>query len=388
MINLFWPCVAILLLLSGCGWDGTPTRHNDFIPPTSIEIVANPASIAALTSITLSVKGYFSGSDSRDITDQATWSSNSLTVARFADAASPNRVTGLAPGTAILTATVRGVSATVTLTVTTATIDTMTIIPANPSIAKGLTTQFTVSGKFSDLTTQDLTFDATWASGASDVAIVSDDVGSKGFAKSITVGATTISATFDRVSDSTLLTVKEKELQSIAVTPTDSSITGISKTVNFIATGRYTDGTTADITSTSVWASSKPEIATITTPGGVATTVAAGTTSISATLNGVIGKTDLKVTVPILQGLTIDTSSQILTVGTSHKFIITATFTDATTQDVTDICDWSSNAVTVATVTTTGSGRGLVTGVAIGSATISATYGGQTRTASVTIQQG
>ncbi|MFA7060246.1 MAG: Ig-like domain-containing protein [Pedobacter sp.] len=382
MINLFWSGVAILLLLSGCGWDGTPTRNDDFTPPTSIEIVADSASIAAHTSTKLSVINNYT----RDITDQATWSSNSLTVAKFADATSPNRVTGLAPGTAILTATVRGVKATITLTVTPATIDTMTITPVNPSIAKGLTTQFTVIGKFSDSTTQDLTYDAKWASSVSDVATVSDDVGSKGFAQSRTVGATTISAAFDGVSDSTLLTVKEKELQSITVTPADSSITGLSKTVSFIATGRYTDGTTADITSTAVWASSKPEIATITTPGGVATTVAAGTTSISATLNGVIGKTDLKVTVPILQGLTIDTSSQILTVGTSHQFKITATFTDATTQDVTDICDWSSTDVSVATVTTTGSGRGLVTGVVIGSATISATYDGQTKTAIVTVQ--
>lgn len=381
MINLFWSGVAILLLLSGCGWDGTPTRNDDFIPFTSIEIV--PVSIAAHTSTKLSVKGNFSGLYTRDVTDQATWSSDSLTVAEFADAKHPNRVTGLAPGTAILTATVRGVSATTTLTVTPATIATMTIAPANPSIANGLTTQFTVSGAFSDSTTQDLTFDATWASSASDVATVSDDADSKGFAQSLTVGAATISATFDGVSVSTLLTVKEKELQSIALTPTDSSITGFSKTVDFIATGTYTDGTTADITSTAVWASSKPEIATITTPGGVATTVAAGTTSISATLNGVIGKTDLKVTVPILQGLAIDTSSQFLTIGTSHQFIITATFTDATTQDVTDSCDWYSNDVTVATVSTTGS----VTGVAIGSATISATYGGdQTKTATVTIQ--
>jgi hypothetical protein len=386
MINPFWSGVAILLLLSGCGWDGTPTRNNDFIPPTSIEIIADSASIAAHTSTKLSVIGNFSGLYTRDITDQATWSSNSLTRAKFADATSPNRVTGLDPGTAVLTATVRGVSATFTLTVTPATIATMTITPANPSIAKGLTTQFTVIGKFSNSTTQDLTYDAKWASSASDVATVSDDVGSKGFAQSLTVGATTISAKFDGVSDSTLLTVKEKELKSIAVTPANSSITGISKTVSFIATGTYTDGTTADITSTAVWASSKPEIATITTPGGVATTVAAGTTSISATLNGVIGKTDLKVTLPILQGLTIDTSSQILTVGTSHQFKITATFTDAPTQDVTDSCDWSSTDVSFATVSTTGSGRGLVTGVAIGSATISATYDGQTKTATVTIQ--
>ena len=386
MINLFLSGVAILLVLSGCGWDGTPTRNNDFTPLTSIEVVADSASIAAHTSTKLTVKGNFSGLYTRDITDQATWSSSSLAVADFDDAVSPNRVTGFSPGTAVLTATVRGVSASVTLTVSSATITTLTITPADPSIANGLTTQFALSGTFSDATIQDLTFDAGWASSAPEVATVSNAAASKGLAQSHAVGETTISATFDGMSATTLLTVTEKELKSIAVTPANPTITGLAKTETFTATGTYSDGSTADITTTVAWTSSKPAIATINSPGGVATSVAAGTTTISATLNGVSGKTDLKVTVQVLQSLTIDPTSATLIVGNSRQFTITATFTDSTTQDVTDSCEWSSNAVSAATVTNTGTDRGLVTGVAVGSATITATYGGQNKTAVVIIQ--
>lgn len=385
MINLFLSGVAILLVLSGCGWDGTPTRNNDFTPLTSIEVVADSASIAAHTSTKLTVKGNFSGLYTRDITDQATWSSSSLAVADFDDAVSPNRVTGFSPGTAVLTATVRGVSASVTLTVSSATITTLTITPADPSIANGLKTQFALSGVFSDSTTQDLTFDAVWESSAPDVATVSNAAASKGLAQSHAVGEATISATFDGVSGTTLLTVTEKELKSIAVTPANPTITGLSKTETFTATGTYSDGSTADITTTVAWTSSKPAIATIATDG-VATSVAAGTTTISATLNGVIGKTDLKVTVQVLQSLTIDPTSATLNIGNSRQFTVTATFTDSTTLDVTDSCDWSSNAVSAATVTNTGTDRGLVTGVAVGSATITATYGGQNKTAVVIIQ--
>jgi len=385
MINLFLSGVAILLVLSGCGWDGTPTRNNDFTPLTSIEVVADSASIAAHTSTKLKAIGNFSGLYTRDITDQATWSSSSLAVADFDDAVSPNRVTGFSPGTAVLTATVRGVSASVTLTVSSATITTLTITPADPSIANGLKTQFALSGVFSDSTTQDLTFDAVWESSAPDVATVSNAAASKGLAQSHAVGEATISATFDGVSGTTLLTVTEKELKSIAVTPANPTITGLSKTETFTATGTYSDGSTADITTTVAWTSSKPAIATIATDG-VATSVAAGTTTISATLNGVIGKTDLKVTVQVLQSLTIDPTSATLNIGNSRQFTVTATFTDSTTLDVTDSCDWSSNAVSAATVTNTGTDRGLVTGVAVGSATITATYGGQNKTAVVIIQ--
>ena len=386
MINLFLSGVAILLVLSGCGWDGTPTRNNDFTPLTSIEVVADSASIAAHTSTKLTVKGNFSGLYTRDITDQAAWSSSSLAVADFDDAVSPNRVTGFSPGTAVLTATVRGVSASVTLTVSSATITTLTITPADPSIANGLKTQFALSGVFSDSTTQDLTFDAVWESSAPDVATVSNATASKGLAQSHTVGNATISATFDGVSGSTLLTVTEKELKSIAVTPANPTITGLSKTATFTATGTYSDGSTADITTTVAWTSSKPAIATITSPGGVATSVAAGTTTISATLNGVIGKTDLKVTVQVLQSLKIEPTSANLIVGGNTQFKVTATFTDNTTLDVTDSSEWSSNVVSAATVTNTGTDRGLVTGVAVGSATITATYGGQSISAVVTIQ--
>ena len=386
MINLFLSGVAILLVLSGCGWDGTPTRNNDFTPLTSIEVVADSASIAAHTSTKLTVKGNFSGLYTRDITDQATWSSSSLAVADFDDAVSPNRVTGFSPGTAVLTATVRGVSASVTLTVSSATITTLTITPADPSIANGLTTQFALSGTFSDATIQDLTFDAGWASSAPEVATVSNAAASKGLAQSHAVGEATISATFDGMSATTLLIVTEKELKSIAVTPANPTITGLAKTETFTATGTYSDGSTADITTTVAWTSSKPAIATINSPGGVATSVAAGTTTISATLNGVSGKTDLKVTVQVLQSLTIDPTSATLNIGNSRQFTVTATFTDSTTLDVTDSCDWSSNAVSAATVTNTGTDRGLVTGVAVGSATITATYGGQNKTAVVIIQ--
>ena len=108
MPRLFCLWVAILVLASGCSSE-TPTRHNDFAPLTSITISAKAGpSIAVNTSTTLTVIGNFSGEFSRDITDQAVWSSGAPTVAGFVTAGSPNRVSGLAPGTAVLTATVGG----------------------------------------------------------------------------------------------------------------------------------------------------------------------------------------------------------------------------------------------------------------------------------------
>jgi hypothetical protein len=80
-------------------------------------------------------------------------------------------------------------------------------------------------------------------------------------------------------------------LTSIAVTPSNPIlVTGTSQ--QFTATGTYSDGSTASITSQAAWSSTLTSVATI-VAGGLATAVSAGTTTISASLAGVTGSTTL-----------------------------------------------------------------------------------------------
>jgi len=85
-------------------------------------------------------------------------------------------------------------------------------------------------------------------------------------------------------------------LESITVTPSTPSIIA-GNAQQFTATGTYDDDSTEDLTSTATWASSSTGVATITI-GGLATGVAAGTTSISATLGAVSDSETLTVTAP------------------------------------------------------------------------------------------
>ena len=362
MINLFWSGLLVALLLSGCGWDGTATRNNDFTPLTSIEIVAISSTIAAHTSTRLSVKGNFSGLYTRDITDQATWSSDSPSVAGFTTLTSPSRVTGLVPGAAILTATVGSITTNFNLTVSPATIATMTITPANPSIAMGLNTQFAASGTFSDSTTQDLTFDAAWSSSAPDTATVSDSAGTKGFAQAMAVGSATISATFDGISGTTLLTVTEAVLQSLTVSPASTSILSLSST-NFQATGHYSDGSTADITSQAAWASSRADVATI--AGGAATTLSQGTSSIRATLDGISGTSNLKVTGGNLTGITLSPVNPRLVKDTTGRMTASGSFSNGTSRDITDAVEWTLANTAIANVTTPGGNLAWLNALAV-----------------------
>ena len=102
---------------------------------------------------------------------------------------------------------VSGVSATSSLTVTDATLVSIDVLPATPSVANGSTQQFTATGLFTDDSTPDLTTQVTWASSDGAVASVSNDPGSNGLATTTGVGSTTVSATIGGVSGSATLTV-------------------------------------------------------------------------------------------------------------------------------------------------------------------------------------
>jgi hypothetical protein len=141
--------------------------------------------------------------------------------------------------------------------------------------------------------------------------------------------------------------------------------------LQFTATGTYSDGSTADITGTVTWTSSNESIAT-TSATGLATMRAVGSTDISATDPETGLQDAVSVTVLPAALLTLDVSPIDPTILTGASLQLTAWATladDTTTADYTDSVAWTSSAETVATV----SAGGVVTAVALGATTISAT---------------
>ena len=125
-------------------------------------------------------------------------------------------------------------------------------------------------------------------------------------------------------------TTEPPTLVSIAVTPADPSII-VGATQQFTATGTYSDATTADITGDVTWASSLTAVATI-AAAGLATSVAEGTTTISAILGSVVGSTTLTVT-PV-PDTTPPVISAIVATPTSDSATITWTTDEPATSQV------------------------------------------------------
>src|SRR4029450_10533030 len=110
---------------------------------------------------------------------------------------------------------------------------------------------------------------------------VSNDPGSNGFATTISTGSTTVSAMSGGVRGDTLLPVTDATLVSIEVSPVTPSLAN-GLTQQFTATGVFTDNSIQDLTAQVTWASSNGAVATVSSIG-LATTVGAGSTTVSAT---------------------------------------------------------------------------------------------------------
>jgi Bacterial Ig-like domain (group 2)/Galactose oxidase, central domain/Kelch motif len=165
------------------------------------------------------------------------------------------------------------------------------VTPNAPSAPKGLTQQFTATGTFSDTSTADLTSSVSWTSGTPASATIN---GSSGLANALAAGGTLITATSGSVSGSTTLTVTPAIVESIVITPNPAE-TGILASTQLTATGTYSDGTTANVTSTANWISGTPTVATVGPTTGLTTGVSLGSTTISAAVGSVTGTAPLSV---------------------------------------------------------------------------------------------
>lgn len=179
---------------------------------------------------------------------------------------------------------------------------------------------------------------------------------------------------------SSIQTSPQPSLMSIAVTPTGASI-GIQATQQFTAMGIYSDSSRQNLTNSATWTSSDTSKATITTKG-LATGVAAGSTTITATSGGVNGSTSLSVRItPALISIAVAPVNPSVAVGNTLQFTATGSYSDGSTQILTGTVTWSSSVQGVATI----SAAGLATGVSVGSSTISATLSGITGSTTLSV---
>jgi 6-phosphogluconolactonase (cycloisomerase 2 family) len=346
---------------------------------TLVSISVTPAALAIAkgTQQQFTATGTYTDNSTQDLTTAVTWNTTGSAATISNAGGSQGLATGADVGQSILSATLGSVAGSSTLTVTAATLVSIGVTPATPSISNGTQQLFTATGTYTDHSTQDLTTSVTWSSSNTAIASVDNSAGSKGLASAVAAGSTTISAALGTVNGSTTLTVTAATLVSITVVPAAPSIAnGTQK--QFAATGVYSNAATQDLTSAVTWASSNTSIATISNASGtmgLASSVSAGSTSISAVLDGVTGSTLLTVTPATLVSIAVIPASPSIAKGTQLQFTATGTYTDNSTQNLTASITWASSVPSVASISITGASKGLATAASVGATTVSATLG-------------
>jgi len=260
---------------------------------TEIVITPSSPSVASGYSLQLAAQGVLSDGVTYYMT-YLTWSSSDTTIAQV-DA--DGLVTaGTGTGIVTITATENDSHKYITgrIELEVASIQSLTVTPANAGMAISTTYQFTATATLSNGATQDLTScvtsSLTWTTSSSDIATVASTPGESGsgiVTAGTVTGQTYIIATdvISNISGSTQLTVTDTALTSIAVAITDSSVTSLTtgSSQQLTATATYEDATTLDRTSSMTWSSSDTAMATVSDSGLVTTLDATGTVTITAT---------------------------------------------------------------------------------------------------------
>jgi hypothetical protein len=166
----------------------------------SIAITPNRASIAKGLTQSLSAVATYTDGSTRDVTSEATWSSETAGVAAVSTS---GVVTGTGVGLTTLGATLGGVAGTARLRVTPAELVSLRVAPANATVKVKRTLQYSVAGVYTDGSTQDFTAQATWSSSNKSVATIS----ASGLAKGVKRGPSTVTAAVGTRTGTTGLTV-------------------------------------------------------------------------------------------------------------------------------------------------------------------------------------
>jgi hypothetical protein len=367
-----------------------PTLTVDLSNLVSVAVQPANPTIANNTDVTFSAVGTFNDGSTRDVTSLVTeWSSSNSAVA--VNNVSPNAFTAAATGvplptTATITATIGTFSpiAPATLTVSDATLQSIAVSPASATIAPTTQINYTATGTFSDGSTQDLTSLVKWSTTNPPAKF------SKSTLTGESAGTTAVNAVAPKnlgsVEGSGMITVTSATLAAqnpIAVMPATAFMTP-GGALTFSAIGTFSDDSTQDISSIVTWSTGSPNVATIASSKvPIVTGQGVGQSTVTAKVGGLSGTASLVIALPTQISLAVTPATASVAVGVSTQLTATGTFVDGTTQDFTTLVNWSSSNPTAATV---GYQTGLVSGLAGGTSTITATLGSATSTAQLTVQ--
>jgi trimeric autotransporter adhesin len=363
---------SLLAFFAACSGGGgsAPASNNGVILE---QIVLKPfvSTMAKGTSLTLTATGVYSDQSASDISDNVTWAVDDSTVLSL-DTTQGVVISADNEGQTTIHATSGGIEAVLDVTVTSATLDQLTLSPTTVTLAMGMETELTASGTFSDLSTQDITDDVSWTSG--DTAIASLDGHT---VRGVSPGQTQITGSFDGLNGTIDVTVTDKTLDSIDVSPVDQTL-NTGEHLQFQVVGHFSDNSTEDLTQTAIWSVDDTSLATISNVAGIRGllyALAPGSLSVTATLGSVSDSTSLTTTGESITRVRITPTLVVVNEGSTLDLTFEGLFSDDSVVNLTEDVLWLSVNSSCATISNASGEEGRVEGIAAGQTFVTALFG-------------
>ena len=268
-----------VLALGACG-------GGDSGPPAVATVTITPATAQVEAGLTTQLSAAAKDAQGTTLSNPITWSSGAATVATVSGS---GLVTGVSAGTATITAAAGGKQGTAAITVVPPSVQTVTVSLAASTIELTRTTTATAvlrDGGGNTLTGRQV----TWSTGSAAIATVS----TSGVVTGVSVGNTTVIATSEGKTGSATITVVPPPVATVTVSLNPTSVVaGGTSQATFVARDAANNVLTGRVVA---WSSSNQAAATINATTGAIAAVAAGTSTITATVEGRTGSAQLTVT--------------------------------------------------------------------------------------------
>ena len=321
-----------------------------------------------------------------DVTNQATWTSNDTAIASVNSA---GRASGIITGNVTLQAEFEDLSGNASLTVSDETLISIQLLPAESLALVGMQRPFVALAEYATGRIQDVTDDATWASGNTAVA----DIAAPGLVNALTQGTAAISATLSGGVGNADLAVLNATIDKFSVIPEQATVE-VQTSEEYRALVLLSTGDTIDVTDLVTWSSTDGAVASVsndTGSKGRAFGIKAGTATVvaSATFAAVtVAQTaELTVVAPQIVALFIEPADVAVPVGTVGSLTATAYYDDGSARDVTRDAFWQSDNTSAVFIESTGPNAGSGEALSSGRAYISARFGGLPATSVVLVTE-
>lgn len=250
------------------------------------------------------------------------------------------------------------------------------------SVALGATTTPTVLAKYSDGTEVDVTNDVTFTSSDPSVVEITTDPLT---ITAVAEGRATITAEYMGQSGAVEVTVEPPSLVEIEIIPATEDF-GIGGSLTLEVVAHYSDGSNEQVTKLAEYESSRSNVAIVSNQeAGRLVSFGQGSTTITATWNGMTATGEYTVTEPQVEYMTISPERVRMNLVEPVQFSVTAVYSDHDPgpggndhiEDVTDQVTWSSSNEAILTIdqngvaTAHGDGEAFVTATAASGATVS-----------------